>query len=389
MWKSVVKSVAVLGVGVLLGIGCTGTGAEAEGSEELAAGDLCEQVATHVSGCIGESVPADPSCNAQEAQMLLDMSCSDLQRRTREGKGDYREHGLMCHPLFFWTECNRGINISVTVSYEEDENWLDWSDGISTEDSCFTFQIKDAAGNVVVKETTRGSNHLMTEDLEDGDYTIELLNRDGSVVELMDTPGTLTGNDYSNELDGKFTVTNGRSDSYELFLPVYNTNAENFHQCGSLNANVQLFCDGEVYKDHEAKWDWYATIRPVSEDTWVRAEDEYEEPPYLLSSTYGSYIDEQYDKNMDLDVYRKSMTIYQLSPGTFEIDFYYIIHENGWSYNNTSFADEKFKEFIFDSGYMSGYKETRTVELKPEDFATSFGRALVDLDISYPSACPR
>lgn len=388
MWKSVIQGLGVLSMGVVLGMGCTAADPEADPGADTTQSNVCEQVAAHVSGCIEDSVPVDPSCNPQDAQTLLDMSCADLQRQTREGKGDYREHGLMCHPIFFWTECNRGISINVSVSYG-DGNWLDWSDGVSTTDSCFEFQIKDSAGNVVVKETTRGSRHLMTEDLEDGDYTIELLNRDGSVVELMDSPGTLTGSDYSNELDAAFTITNGRSDSYELYLPVRSEHAENYAQCGSLTTNVQLFCDGEVYRDDRAKWDWYATITPVSEGAWVRTEDDHEQPPYLLSSTSGSYIDEQYEKNMDLDIFRKRMTIYQLSPGTFEIDYYYIIHENGFTYNEVSFAEDKFKEFIFDSGYMSGYKETRTIELKAEDFTSSFGSALMDIDIAYPSACPR
>lgn len=374
------KMMSMLGLWAMMSVGC-GEATEQE-AQPSTGGDLCAQSAAHVSSCLGQQIAADPSCNAQDAQALLDQSCDDLSRQTSGGKGD-----LMCNPLFFWTDCNRGIKINATICQED--KWCDWSDGVHVEDGCFSFQIKDSQGNIVVEETTAGPDHLMTEDLDDGVYTIEVLNHDGSSVELLDSPGTLTGFDYSNDMDNTFIVEGGRSDSHTLYVPIHKDNANNMHQCGRLSSQVQLFCDGEVYRDELGQWDWYITITPVSGGGWIESSENTQ--LFTMSGTSNSIANERYEQSMSLDEFRKFLYTTPMYPGTYELDFYYIIHDGSEfnQFSSMAFDDEDFKDFVQKSGYMSGYKETRTLELKAEDFTSQFAQASRNFDISYPAACPR
>jgi hypothetical protein len=357
------KMTSMLGLLAMMSVGC-GEAAEQE-AQPTTGGDLCTQSAAHVSSCLGQQIAADPGCNVQDAQALLDQSCDDLSRQTSGGKGD-----LMCNPLFFWTDCNKGIKLYSVMCQEE--GICDWSDGFSAWDTCFMFQIKDSQGNVVVADTTAGAGHLMTEDLDDGEYTIEVLNRDGSIVELMKDPNTLSGVDFSNDMDATFIVEGGRSDSHTLYLPMLAERGGDIHQCGSLSSNIQLSCDGEEVSDPVAEWDWYVTATPVSAGGWLEG-----------SGTQAFTLN-------GLNLSTSSNYMY---PGTYELNFYYIPHD-GSEFNQYSsmFSDDgdDFRNFARKSGYENGYKETRTIELTAEDFTSQFAIARQDLEISYPAgSCPR
>ena len=402
MWKKkmVMHTLIACGVGSAAMMAAMSGCAPQDDTEQDAATSteaLCQQAQAHVSACFpDEEIAAQTSCTSESASALLAESCDDLARKSASAKADGS-----CNPLFFWRSCNKGLQISMVSACFEGQ--CDWSDtrGIPVSNECFQYEVRDAQGNIVAGDRVRGGQALMREDLPDGVYSIAVIRRDGSDAEFLvdasnvDAFNSLSGMKNKEVLVPAFKVEGGKRDRHELYLVFDGDEMGTLRRCGTLTPKVQMICNGEVQQNTRGKYDWYMTIEPVSASAHVNEEGNRHAPYYALRSTTESYLAERYNETMDLDVWRKDTSVYQVDAGEYDVTFHRVeLPEDVLDRieNSYDFVDpygDELIELLTTSKYAIDYEVTHRVTVDAEeDFAGHFGIGLEPIDLDYgPTSC--
>lgn len=392
VWKRVLACGGVSVVLMLAAIGCVPQDDARQDGDTSE--DLCQRAQAHVSACFpDEEIAAQSSCTQESATALLAESCDDLARQSASSKADGS-----CSPLFFWRKCNKGLDIKMLAACHDGR--CDWSDGVHYSNECFQYEVRDAQGNVVAADRSRSGESLLTADLPDGEYSVVVVRRDGADARPLvdasnaDTFNPLAGLPSYDIVLPTFTVQGGKRDKNEMWLVFDDAEMGQLRQCGTLSPKVQMICGGEVQQSTDGQYDWYMTIEPVSADAFV-GEANRNAPIYTLSSTSEGYLRERFAETMNLDVWRKNLSVYQVGPGDYELTFHRVELPDELVYkieNSYDFVDpfgEKLAEILSDSQYAVDYEVKHRVTIEPErDFSGSFGLALPNIDLDYgPTSC--
>ena len=217
-------------------------------------GDACLEAQAHVDAC-GMDIALPDTCEASEAQAILDADCEQL---ADAGKADG------CNPFFWWT-CVGGGNGSasdpeeVTVRVKECGDYfggvdcsVEWGAG-----SCIAVVAEDREGNVVATELTSVHGSVRF-DLEPGDYVVRVLDRNDRETAMID--GNPLGNNET-EQPARFEVTvgGGGDNELEVWLKRGTGEAE-LQRCAGASAIVSGTCDGAAMDVDETEWSWFVTF---------------------------------------------------------------------------------------------------------------------------------
>ncbi|MEM9187740.1 MAG: carboxypeptidase-like regulatory domain-containing protein [Myxococcota bacterium] len=214
---------------------------------------VCDQAAVHVAECYGVEATAPTSCDPGAAAEVLGTECSALD----QGKAD----GWWCIWNPFLPGCGGGDRSTThDLRGGVDFAWDAFGSQISSI-SCAEVVLENADGEEVGRASTNVHGSFLFEDLEEGDYVIRVLDREGDTAKRLGGDDAVTA--VTLEADLRVDMILGYyADGEEAAFGSGLTSEEAVGRCArvDMKLNLENRCGEAVPAYFEVRRDWVLVL---------------------------------------------------------------------------------------------------------------------------------